>query len=316
MDVERLNLHHLRYFWAVARAGNLTQTAARLRVAQSALSAQIRQLESDVGHALFRREGRGLILTEAGKITLAYADTIFRVGTELLDTLERGRRADDVLRVGAVATLSRNFQESLLRPLLGQPDTRLRLESGAFDDLLERLDAHALDVVLANRPPPSSGQALRCRRLARQPVSIVGPHPRGAFRFPDDLVDQEIILPGPASEIRSAFDALCEQLGVTIRVHAEVDDMAMLRLLARSTDRMALVPSVVVRDELRAHILYEYGVVPGLVETFYAITMQRTFQHPRLEDLLARDESELLAAAGAPTSPQQRRPRRSTPPAT
>jgi LysR family transcriptional activator of nhaA len=79
---------------------------------------------------------------------------------------------------------------------------------------------------------------------------------------------------------------------------------------------MALVPSVVVRDELRARILYEYGVVPGLVETFYAITMQRTFQHPRLEDLLARDESELLAAAGAPTSPQQRRPRRSTPPAT
>jgi LysR family transcriptional activator of nhaA len=302
MDVERLNLHHLRYFWAVAREGNLTRTAARLRVAQSALSAQIRQLEAQVGHALFRREGRGLVLTESGQIALAHADTIFRVGTELLDMLERGRRHDEALRLGAVATLSRNFQESLIRPLLGEGQSRLRLESGALDDLLDRLEAHALDVVLANRPPPrSDDRAFRCRRLARQPVSIVGPRRRRGFRFPDDLAGEEVILPGPASEIRSAFDALCEQLGVTVRVHAEVDDMAMLRLLARDADRLALVPSVVVRDELQARVLYEHGAVPGLFETFYAITVERTFQHPLLAGLLARDEDELLTIPAGPS---------------
>jgi LysR family transcriptional activator of nhaA len=298
MDIEQLNLHHLRYFWAVARAGNLTQTAARLRVAQSALSAQIRQLESQVGLDLFRREGRGLVLTEAGKVALAYAETIFRVGTELLDTLERGRRRDEVLRLGAVATLSRNFQELLIRPLLGQADTRLRLESGALDDLLDRLEAHALDIVLTNRPPPRTpARHFRCRRLARQPVSIVGPRRRRRFTFPDDIIDRELILPGPASEVRTAFDALCEQLGVTVRIHAEVDDMAMLRLLARDADRLALVPSVVVRDELKAHTLYEHGVVPGLFETFYAVTVERTFQHPLLAELLGREEHELLGAA-------------------
>jgi LysR family transcriptional regulator, transcriptional activator of nhaA len=303
VDVEQLNLHHLRYFWAVARAGNLTQTAARLRVAQSALSSQIRQLEAQVGHALFRREGRGLALTEAGEIALAHADTIFRVGTELLDTLERGRRRDEVLRLGAVATLSRNFQESLIRPLLGQAGTRLRLESGAFDDLLDRLEAHALDVVLTNRPPPRTrAPVLRCRRLARQPVSIVGARRRRHFTFPDDIVDREMILPGPASEVRTAFDALCEQLGVTVRIHAEVDDMAMLRLLARDADRLALVPSVVVRDELGARTLHEYGVVPGLVETFYAVTVERTFQHPLLAELLAREEQELLAVPASSSS--------------
>lgn len=295
MDVERLNLHHLRYFWAVARDGNLTRTAARLRVAQSALSAQIRQLEAQVGHELFRREGRGLVLTEAGEMTLAHADTIFRVGTELLDALAHGRQRDEVLRLGAVATLSRNFQESLIRPLLGRQGTRLRLESGAFNDLLDRLEARTLDVVLTNRPPPrTADRTFRCRRLARQPISIVGARRRRGFRIPEDLGGHELILPGPASEIRSAFDALCEQLGVAVRIHAEVDDMAMLRLLARDADRLALVPSVVVRDELQARTLHEYGVVPGLFETFYAVTIDRAFAHPLLAELLDRDEQQLL----------------------
>jgi LysR family transcriptional activator of nhaA len=111
-----------------------------------------------------------------------------------------------------------------------------------------------------------------------------------------------MIVPGPASEIRSAFDALCEQLGVAVRIHAEVDDMAMLRLLARDADRLALVPSVVVRDELQARTLHEYGVVPGLFETFFAVTVDRAFAHPLLAELLDRDEQELLEASPAPSS--------------
>jgi LysR family transcriptional activator of nhaA len=208
-----------------------------------------------------------------------------------------------VLRLGAVATLSRNFQESLIRPLVGRQGMRLRLESGAFEDLLDRLEAHTLDVVLTNRPPPQTAdRTFRCRRLARQPISIVGARRRRGFRFPDDLGGQEMIVPGPASEIRSAFDALCEQLGVAVRIHAEVDDMAMLRLLARDADRLALVPSVVVRDELQARTLHEYGVVPGLFETFFAVTVDRAFAHPLLAELLDRDEQELLEASPAPSS--------------
>lgn len=304
MDVEQVNFHHLRYFWAVAKAGNLTRTAERLRVAQSALSSQIRQLEEQLGHALFRREGRQLELTEAGKIALAYADDIFKAGGELLSTLDRGRQREQVLRLGAVATLSRNFQESFVRPLLREPDVRLSFTSGALDDLLLRLEDHALDVILANRPPTREpGRRFRCRRVARQPVSIVGPRPRKPFRFPAGIGDTPMLLPGPASDIRSEFDALCEQLGVGVRVLAEVDDMATMRLLARDAEALALVPSVVVRDELRAGVLHEHCVVPGLFETFYAITVERTFEHPLLELLLARDEDELLGAV----APRRRR---------
>ena len=293
---ERLNFHHLHYFWAVAKDGNLTRTAARLRVSQSALSAQIRQLEEQLGEPLFRREARRLALTEAGCVALGYAEDIFAAGGELVATLKAGRRREEILRLGAVATLSRNFQESFVKPLLNEPNVRLRLQSGSAADLLDRLAKHDLDLVLANRPARRRpGCAWRCRRVARQGVSIVGRPRAKAFRFPDDLAGSPMILPSTESEIRTEFDALCEQLGVEVSVLAEVDDMATMRLLARDMEAIALLPSVVVRDELHSGILQEHCLVPGLLETFYAITVERRFQHPLLESLLERDEADILA---------------------
>src|SRR5690349_6318303 len=114
-----LNYHHLRYFWAVAHDGNLTRTAERLNLTQSALSVQIRKLEERLGHDLFERRGRQLHLTEAGRIALDHADTIFATGDELLGTLQQTGQPRQALRVGALATLSRNFQVEFLRPLMG-----------------------------------------------------------------------------------------------------------------------------------------------------------------------------------------------------
>jgi len=303
MRIDQINFHHLRYFWAVAKDGNLTRTAARLRIAQSALSSQIQLLEEQLGHALFRREGRRLVLTEPGQITLSYAEEIFTIGSQLVSTLEHGRKREQVLRLGAVATLSRNFQESFIKPLLEQPNVRLCLESGVLADLFMRLRHHTLDLVLANRPPGRElGSQLRCRRIARQPVSIVGSKRKKTFRFPKAIFDAPMILPGRESDIRTEFDALCEQLGVRFRILAEVDDMATMRLLARDTDALALVPSVVVRDELRERVLHEHCVVPGLFETFYAITAERKFQHPLLKAILGRDGHDILEEEPLPPS--------------
>jgi len=300
----RLNFHHLHYFWAVAREGNLTRAAQQLHVSQSALSSQIRQLEDQLGQALFTREGRSLHLTEAGRLALGYADTIFAAGQELTALLRDGQIQErQVLRIGAVATLSRNFQESFIAPLLGRNDVELSLQSGSLDDLLTRLGLHALDVVLSTRKVASDARnAWRCRRIARQPVSLVGkPRSRGkAFRFPEDLAHVPLLLPGRDSDIRAGFDLLCEQLGLRCHVLAEVDDMALLRLLARDSHAVALVPPVVVRDELRARRLAEYCVVPRLHEDFYAITVPRHFVHPLLKTLLAQPENEVLEAAKAP----------------
>lgn len=293
-----LNYHHLQYFWAVAREGRLTRAAERLHVSQSALSAQIRRLEDQLGQKLFHRTGRTLQLTEAGRIAFGYAEQIFAAGNELLATLSEGRGADrQVLRIGAVATLSRNFQESFVRPLLERRDIDLVLQSGSLSELLMRLQVHTVDLVLSNRPVLADAQAdWRCRRIARQQVSLVGrPRKRRTpFRFPEDLAGRPVLLPSVDSEIRTSFDLLCDQSGLRVEVLAEVDDMAMLRLLARDTDAVALLPSVVVRDELRDGVLQEYCTVPGVNERFYAITVKRHFQPPLLKSLLSKENLEEL----------------------
>ena len=298
--MSRLNFHHLHYFWAVAKEGNLTRAATRLNVSQSALSAQIKQLEEQLGQALFARVGRTLQLTEAGQLALGYADSIFAAGNELKALLSGGRRAErQVLRIGAVSTLSRNFQENFLRPLLLRTDVELVLQSGSLLDLLARLRVHSLDLILSNqRVHASTDNPWRCQRIARQPVSLVG-KPRAkhkAFRFPAELAEVALLLPGRDNDIRAGFDLMCEQLGIRYHLRAEVDDMALLRLLARDSDSVALLPTVVVQDELRNGTLVEYSVVPDLYENFYAISVQRQYTAPLLKSLLKQSEADVLGA--------------------
>jgi LysR family transcriptional regulator, transcriptional activator of nhaA len=291
LQASRINYHHLHYFWAVAKEGNLTRTAELLHVSQSALSAQIRQLETQLGLALFAREGRRLAITEAGQMVLRHAEGIFAMGAELVASVQgQGQTTRQKLRIGSVATLSRNFQENLLRPILADDSVQLSLESGTLDELLARLIVHKLDLVLSNRPVARDAEhPWRCRRIARQPVILVGPgksKPARPFRFPQDAQGQDIVLPGQSSDIRSRFDSLCEQLGLQMRIRAEVEDMAMLRLIARDSGALALVPGVVVQDELKSGILRELCRVPQVEESFYAITVPRKLEPPALKTLL------------------------------
>lgn len=296
----RLNYHHLHYFWAVAKEGNLTRAATRLHVSQSALSSQIRQLEQQLDQALFARVGRRLELTEAGRIAFSYAEPIFTSGNELLALLREGERPTrDLIRIGTVSTLSRNFVDNWLKPVLGREDVGLILHSSGLQELLTRLRVHSIDVVLSNRRIQTSAEEpWSCRRIARQAVSLVGkPRPkRRAFRFPEELAEVPLLLPSRDSDIRSGFDLMCEQLGLHCQVRAEVDDMAMLRLLARDSDGVALLPAIVVQDEIRSRTLAEYCVVPDLYENFYAITVPRRFEPRSLKLLLGRRDTDVLGA--------------------
>ena len=289
--MKNLNFNHLRYFWAVAHEGNLTAAARRLHVSQSAVSVQVQKLEQQVRHALFERVGRKLILTEAGRIALDYADTVFKAGDELMSTLQdRPLASRRVLRVGALTTLSRNFQLEFLRPLVGRADVELIVRSGTIRDLLAQLEAHAVDVVLANSAAPRDARSpLRNHLLNQQAVSLVG-RPRRArrkFRFPEDLRTVPVLLPSLDSEIRLAFDRVLELAGIRPIILAEVDDMAMLRLLAREREGVTLVPQVVVRDELDAGALVEYCRIPEVTESFYAIVKKRRFPNQLLVELMA-----------------------------
>jgi LysR family transcriptional activator of nhaA len=285
-----LNFNHLHYFWAVANEGSLTRAAERLNLSQSAVSVQIQKLERQIGHPLFDRLGKKLILTEAGQIALDYADTVFRAGDELISTL-RGRplASRQILRVGALTTLSRNFQLEFLRPLVGRADVELIVRSGTLRDLIAQLETHAIDVVLANSAAPRDNRSLlRNYLLNEQPVSLVGRPPRRKprFRFPNDLRTEPILLPSLDSDIRVAFDRLLELAGIRPNILAEVDDMAMLRLLAREREGVTLVPPIVVRDELRTGTLIEHCRIPEVAEKFYAIVQKRRFPNQLLAEIL------------------------------
>lgn len=289
-----LNFHHLRYFRAVAHDGNLTRTAERLNLTQSALSVQIRKLEEQLGHALFDRRGRQLHLTEAGRIALDHADAIFTTGDELLGTLRETGTARQALRVGALATLSRNFQMEFLRPVLGRTDIELVLRSGGAAELLRALEALNLDVVLINHAPARDVLTpFVAHRIAEQPVGLIGtPHRFGSKAGLVDLLrDHPVIVPTLESSVRAGFDALADRLSVRPQIVAEVEDMAMMRLLAREDVGLAVLPPIVVKDELAAGLLVEGGEPLGITETFFAVTMERRFPNPTLRTLLQQSST-------------------------
>jgi LysR family transcriptional activator of nhaA len=295
-----LNYKHLRYFWAVAHSGNLTRAAEQLFVSQSALSVQIRKLEEWLGHELFERQGKRLVLTEAGRIALDHADTIFGVGDELVSTLKgAGSEARQVLRVGALSTLSRNFQSKYLEPLFQRDDVLVVIRSGGQEKLLADLESHECDVVLTNvLPARDSGREWIVRALAEQPVSLIGYPDRvaGSRDLERLLGTLPLIVPTIENTIRIGFDALCDRLGLHPTLRAEVDDMALIRVLARANMGVAVIPPIVVRDELASGQMEELAQLSGLTETFYAITIRRKFPNPILSLLAENMEQQPEAA--------------------
>jgi LysR family transcriptional activator of nhaA len=291
-----LNYHHLRYFWAIANEGGLTRAAKLLNVSPSSLSVQLKSLEQQLGQPLFERDGRALRLTEAGRVALDYANTVFKSGEELLSTFNSLSFNDrQMLRIGSVATLSRNFQIEFLKPLIDRHDVELQVKSGTLNELLQKLEAHALDLVLSNQPATMD---MKCEwqnlLVAEQAVSIIG-HPSlsigrkataSTFLFPNDLAQVPIVLPARGAAIRLAFDRIVEEAGISPIILAEVEDMAMLRLIVRESHGITLVPPVVVRDELESGVLVEHCKLEQIKESFYAITRKRRFANPLLTELV------------------------------
>lgn len=288
-----LNYHHLRYFRVIARELSVTRAAERLNLSPPALSIQLKQLEENFGQALFERGRGGLRLTEAGRVALEYAEAIGRTGEELMD-LMRNRApgaARQVLRVGAVATLSRNFQLEFLKPALHRPGVEVVIRSGAQRELLLALHAHQIDLVLSNAPARRDAETpWHSHLLAEQEVGLVGvpAWKKKRLRFPEDFGDVPVILPSLDSNTRAAFDRLTAAAGIRPRILAEVDDMSMLRLLAREGEGLALVPPVVVQDEIGDGVLVQTHRMPQVWESFYAITPSRKFPNLLVGELVAK----------------------------
>ena len=284
-----VNYKHLRYFQAVAHDGNLTRTAQALNLSQSALSTQIRTLEDRLGHSLFDRVGRQLVLTEAGRIALDYADAIFKTGDELVAVLAQSGTGRRAVRVGALATLSRNFQLDFLRPLIARADVEVLVRSGSQAELLGDLQALRLDIVLTNTPPPRDRAApWLSQKISEQPVSLIAKPELCAAKtdLPTLLAREALVLPTLETGLRAGFDLWAARRGLRPQIAAEVDDIAMMRLLAREGAGIAVLPPIAVRDELASGLLVEVAQIDGLTENFHAVTLSRRFPNPLVDELL------------------------------
>ncbi len=285
----RLNYHHLSYFWQVAKLGNLTKAANFLHVSQSALSSQIMQFEENMGVRLFNREGRKLVLTEMGHLTFSYAESIFNKGNELESILLKGFRPEElIIRIGMLSTMSRNFTEGFIEPLLKRPNIKYILVAKDQTNLLNSLANHQLDVALTNIEVRGTDKQLwQSQLIARQPISIIGPPGLNlGNRLTEGYQDREWVVPVSESAIRTAFDGCCAQYQIIPKIVGEADDMAMLRLLARDSGAIAVMPEVVVKDELNQGKLQKYMTLANVYENFYAVSIKRQLNNPIISELI------------------------------
>ncbi|MGJ8619799.1 MAG: LysR family transcriptional regulator [Methylophilaceae bacterium] len=298
--MSRLNYHHLNYFWHVAKIGNLTKTAEILHVSQSALSSQIKQLEDSIGSQLFTRERRKLILTDVGKVTFSYAESIFKLGNELEGVLHHGQQTENqVLRIGMLSTMSRNFVEAFVNPLMNNPKVKLVIAARGQTNLLNELSNHELDLILTNIEVRGSiNQSWQCQLLTKQPICVIG-HPGLSLKqkFNEEYSQADWILPSSNMPIRAAFDGLCAQYQFQPNILGEADDMAMLRLLTRDTKAVAVMPSVVVKDEIANGNLTVYATLPNIFENFYVVTVKKHMTNHLVNELVNRfNKLEIIAS--------------------
>lgn len=301
---EWLNYHHLRNFWMIARHRSMTRAAEALKVSQSTLSEQLAELEEWLGQPLFDRRGRALHLTEAGRLALQHAETIFETGRELMTSFRRSQPgAQRTLRLGAVGPLSKNLQFDFVQPLLADDRTKVVVVAGALDELARQLQEHRLDLVLSNIPlRADQEQNVFNHLLGEVPVFLVGGRPLGPTRprFPLFLRGQPLFLPSHQSHVRMDFDLLLAKAGIEPKVRAEVDDMALLRLLALSGEGLALVSKIVVERELESRQIKFMLRVPGLVERYYALAAKKRFENAWLGEIVEAFRARLKVLGSTP----------------
>ena len=275
--MEWLNYHHLFYFWTVASEGTITGASKKLHLAQPTISAQLRTLEEALGEKLFERTGRTLNLTETGHLVYRYADEIFSLGQELMDTV-KGQPTGKPLRlkVGVADVLPKLIVFHLLEPALklDQP-VHLLCSEGKPKGLLAKLSVHELDVVLSDAPVGSDVSIRAFSHLLGEcNVTILGTERLAkTYRqgFPDSLDGAPILFPSSKTVLRRSLDLWFESRGIHPVVKAEFDDTALKLVFAQVGLGLTPVRSVIAQDVQRRYRLRHVGRLPEIKERFYAI---------------------------------------------
>jgi LysR family transcriptional activator of nhaA len=301
---------HLYYFWVVGQEGGMARAAQRLGMAVQTVSAQVRELERDLGTSLLKPAGRGLVLTEAGQAAMARADQIFQLG-EQLPAVVREAGTAPVMRlvVGISDRLPKLAVHHLLQPVMGEVDLRLICHEGEFDDLLGELALRRIDILLSDREAPARAHLkLNCQCLASSPLAWYAPPQwAGLARadFPLGLNQVPVLLPTSHAAVRAPLDHWLDQHNLRPRIAGEFEDSALLATFAAAG--MGVMPAAsLLEDELIQRFgLQRVGECEGLAEPFHAITVASKWPHPLAQRLLTQHANATAAEDTASQASQQ-----------
>jgi len=292
MSASPLNYHHLYYFWVVAREGSVTKAAARLGLAVQTISGQLAQLERDLGKVLLAPQGRGLALTEAGRLALGYADRIFQVGDDLQVALEQfGETSVLRLTVGIADALPKLATARLLQPALQLAEpVRLACFEGEFDELMADLALHKLDVVLADRTPGTSAKLkVFSHPLGEYDISLFAtPALAGSYAegFPGSLHGAPLLLPTRNTALRQHLDHWFEARQLRPRIVGEFEDNALLNTFGRNGLGLFPAPTALAGEVQQQLQAVPVGRMPGVREQYFVISSERRIRHPAVAAIL------------------------------
>jgi len=301
MSMDRLNYHHLLYFWMVAREGTVARAAAQLRLAQPTLSGQIHALEGALGEKLLERAGRGLRLTEMGRVVFSYAGEIFALGRELAESV-KGQPSGRPLRltVGVADALPKLVAYRLIEPALSlaQP-VRLVVHVQSTEKLLAALALHDLDVVLTDRVATPAVSVRAFNHLLGDCGATLFAAPKLAVKyrrgFPRAVDGAPFLLPGETSTLRRALEQWFEKQRIRPRIVGEFDDSGLIKVFGQSGKGIFAAPSIIESSVRKQYDVTIVGRPDSVRERFYAVSAERRLKHAAVIAITDSARRELFA---------------------
>jgi LysR family transcriptional activator of nhaA len=293
---QHINLKHLRYFAEVARRGSVSAAARALFVTPQTVSGQIQALEESVGQPLFDRVGKRLVLTTAGDTALDYANTIFALGDELSAVLRSEKRARRLtLRVGITDSVPKLLTVATLAPVIEKHRDELELtcQEGSYAELLGRVAARDLDMVLGDAPAPASlARSLHVTMLSEDGVSFLAAPSlasRLKGRFPQNLHESPFLSVSSTHSVLSpVLDAWFARHDIRPHIVGRIDDSALLKGFAHSGLGIAAVPTAIEHDVASQYGLKVVGRTDEVKQALYLARGRVRKAHPLVSELEAQ----------------------------
>lgn len=292
-----LNYHHLIYFREIAKHGSLVKASKYLKVGQPSLSAQLKTFEEYLGIQLFERKKQRLVLNEAGKIALEYADRISELGQEFLKVMsDQSYTARGKFSVGSTDAVPKHVVSYILDFAHKSTGCFLTILEAEPSELLRSLVAHRIDVILSdqNLQGSSSDSSLLSTRMFHRPIHAYGTSDfqSVAEDFPRSLNGAPCILPTYHSKLRSDLEHYFNSHNLIVDRIAETQDSMLQKILASKSDGIVFLPEVALKKISFERPLIKLGSLDNVFAEYFLTYRKRVFGNAALETLLKQDFSD------------------------